>query len=288
MERVEIAVVGATEESRLSIARAMDSAPADWLIGFCDGIPSPDVLCVTVGDVAAPADSIRFDPSDPGALVPSIAERLAAASSRTVVVTSAMRGCGVTAIALHLAAAVACDGQTCFVDLDTSWGAKARLRLPDDSLTWATGRVPDCALPVAGGFRAALSPGDGTIPPVSLVSDLGSAFDRLVVDSPGMERAPEYRVHAGIMVLPPSGEGACRTRALLEKMSELRWICVANRPGPGGEITRPEIERILGRSIALELPCTPALRDVEGERLLTSPWHRWVRRLHALGREVFT
>jgi hypothetical protein len=43
---------------------------------------------------------------------------------------------------------------------------------------------------------------------------------------------------------------------------------------------------VMGRRFALELPCTPALRDVEGERLLRSVSHRWVRRLDALGEGI--
>jgi hypothetical protein len=138
-------------------------------------------------------------------------------------------------------------------------------------------------VPVMGGFRAFVSPGDGDPPPRGLIERIGPAFDSLVLDASAISEERSDR-HAVVCLLPPTDEGARRARRTLELMPALRWVFVANRLGPGGETTVGELERILGHRIALELPCTPALRDVEGERLLTSRIHRWVRRIEALAR----
>jgi hypothetical protein len=282
---VEISVL-AKETDRLAIARALDAAPSEWSIEFSSGGCPPSGLCVAAADALdAPVDAIRFDPQRPNELVPAIANRLRARSPRVVIVTGASRGCGVTTVALHLAGVIASRCRTCFVDLDRSWGARDRLGLPENALTWGSGDLENALLPVAGGFRALISPGDNSPPPPDLVQGLVSRFESVVVDAPDHVQETEP-VRAAVLVVSPTDEGARRARRMLAESPDLPWVCVSNRLGPGGETTRSELERVMGRRFALELPCTPALRDVEGERLLRSVSHRWVRRLDALGEGI--
>lgn len=65
------------------------------------------------------------------------------------------------------------------------------------------------------------------------------------------------------------------------------WAVVCNRLGPGGEMTRTELERIVEHRIGLELPCTPALRDAEDEgKLLGLRVSRYSRRVVQLARAL--
>lgn len=48
-------------------------------------------------------------------------------------------------------------------------------------------------------------------------------------------------------------------------------------------MTRSALERILERSVALELPCAAALRDAEDDaRLVTTGFSRWLRAIDRL------
>ncbi|HEX3327543.1 MAG TPA: hypothetical protein VHV50_11150, partial [Actinomycetota bacterium] len=59
------------------------------------------------------------------------------------------------------------------------------------------------------------------------------------------------------------------------------------RLGRGGETTRRQIEEIVGRKVALELPCCPGLRDAEGkQRLVALRWSRWGQAVIRLGRAL--
>jgi hypothetical protein len=70
---------------------------------------------------------------------------------------------------------------------------------------------------------------------------------------------------------------------LIDCWPQLNWLLVSNRCGPGGETTRAELQAIIGRRVALELPCAPSLRDAEDDgRLLTSRLSPWVRRVDRL------
>ena len=114
-------------------------------------------------------------------------------------------------------------------------------------------------------------------------------FERVVIDCPdlGVAGGALGDVDAGVLVVPPTMPGVRRAAAVLERHDAVRWAVVLNRMGPGGETTRAELHRVLGRRTALELPCSPSLRDAEDDaRLVTSSWTRYVRRvdrlLHAL------
>jgi Flp pilus assembly CpaE family ATPase len=217
------------------------------------------------------------------------------APSGSIAVTSPGGGTGCTTVALHLAHALARMGPTCFVDLDVGRGAATRLGFDQTSVrTWADldddpGSVLLSALPVPGGFRALIAPGGAAaIDADTVVSRASSQFQRLVIDAPidGFDAVTE-RVDGAVLVMSPTVVQARRARVLLDARSDVSWAIVTNRLGPGGETTRAELQEILGRRIALELPCSAALRDAEGEgRLLTAPWHRWRRALERLARAL--
>jgi MinD superfamily P-loop ATPase len=238
-------------------------------------------------DVREMPGALRFDPSDPAAILSSVAAT-ASRSGRVVAVVGAGGGVGATTVALHLARAVA-TRRTCLLDLDTTWGLRDRLDLPDDALTWAEaeGEASRCALPVPGGFRVMLAPrGSCDANPEGLVSSARREFERLIVDAPVTTVSSVLGCcDAAVLVMAPGVSGARRARAVLNESPDVPWAVVVNAPGPGGETTRSEMQDILGRRITLELPCTPALRDAEGEStLLGWGWSRWERRVTRLGR----
>jgi hypothetical protein len=84
------------------------------------------------------------------------------------------------------------------------------------------------------------------------------------------------------VVMPPTSPGAARTRALLERIPPRPHAVVVNRQGPGGEATRALLQVALGSTIALELPCSPALRDAEDDGALLARHARWTRRVERL------
>ncbi len=231
---------------------------------------------------------IVFDPNDGGQVVEEVRQQTAVDEAKVFAVFGAGRGVGATTLALHLSAASARDHPTCFVDLDLEWGVAPRLGIASDHLTWAElGAGEDAtrlvALPVAGGFRALLAPRneeDGTSPDdvTGLLRRAADSFDRLFVDCPlpRLRRAAIDRADATVLVVPPTPPGARRALSVLETFPAARWAIVLNRLGPGGETTRAELQRILKRRCALELPCTPAIRDAEDDgKLLSSSWSRY-------------
>jgi len=286
---MKVAVVCCDPALRLAAARAFDGAPATWDVTLCEA-PPEDAGVVVLGpdvapDVAGRHTGIAFDPTRPEILVPQIEATLTKGGRpHVVVVTSAAGGTGTTTIALHLAHALPAAADTCYLNL--TGGVAARLAMPPGALTWAdAGSTQDelrlAALPVAGGFRVLLAPPDVIESEALTILDRAAeAYERLVVDVPagGLLTPVLRRAHAGVIVMAPTRPCAHRTQALLDGLPDLPWAIVSNRTGPGGETTRAGLERILGRRIALEVPCTPALRDCEDDgRLLTGRWSRFSR-----------
>lgn len=237
-----------------------------------------------------------FDTNSPASIIDRVRAELARPPGRTYVVTGAGGGAGVTSVALHLAQVAASHRRTCYLDADSRWSMAARLGITGEHLTWED-QVPGpadegapsnstAALPVAGGFRALFSP--TTFEPRALLNVLDTAcddFERVVVDCPtskSLGLALE-RADAGVLVVPHSAPGARRAAAMLNAYDGMRWAVVLNRAGPGGEMTRAAAHRILGCKTALQLPCTPSLRDAEDEgKLLSSAWSRYVRSIERL------
>jgi MinD-like ATPase involved in chromosome partitioning or flagellar assembly len=204
-------------------------------------------------------------------------------------VTSIRGGTGVTSVALHLAAAAAQSRRVCLIDLDLTWGIEWRLGF-DDIRRWRPGDdVMEASIPVMGGFRV-VAPDVGTSEAVEdLIERAVRAFDVVVADAPeGIALdATLARSSVGVLVVHATIPGARRAAAFCAQRHGIRWAVVANRLGGGGETTIERLARISGRRIALELPCTPSLRDAEDKgRLLPRGWSRWSRRIDSLARAL--
>jgi Flp pilus assembly CpaE family ATPase len=238
-------------------------------------------------------DGIKFDPADPKSVIDEV--EAAAASARSAaaltVVTSASGGTGATSVALHLASSA--DGHgACFLDFDLAYGAAVRLGLRDNHLTWreaadSAESLKLAALPVSGGFRALLSPGDGDPPddPAALLDGAVQVFNRVVVDVPTgpLLNVALARCRSAVLIMGPDIVSAHRSRVFLTDHPATRWAVVVNRTGPGGETTVRALQRIVGHPIAIELPCAPALRDAADDgKLLTSRLWRYRRAIARL------
>jgi Flp pilus assembly CpaE family ATPase len=283
-ENLEIAIVSHDPGIRLVAARAFDDAPANWHVKLHENVPA-NADVVVVGPDVDSVKGIPLDPERPGELVAAIkAAGNSPKRGELTVVTSASGGTGATSIALHLAT---CGDASCLLDLDVVFGCARRLGLPDKHLNWTD--VGDsreslmlAALPIRGGFRALVSPGDGTEPADtdSLLDRTSEAFSNVVVDVPPGRLLPIAlaRSRAAVLVVRPDLQSAHRSASLLRETPSTRWAVVANRLGPGGETTLNNLAAILGRSITLEVPCSPALRDAEDDcELLASRLWRYRR-----------
>ena len=292
---LRVAVVTRDQAMRLEAARAFDDAPPSWVVTLHDSVPG-DADVVVFGPDLGRAPGIVFDPLDPGGVVRAIKARVESdRSGSSVVVTSASGGTGVTTLALHLAAAAAQSSNTCVLEAEALSGAALRLGLEEGSYrTWAEvdgdGSILEGAVPMPGGFRALLAPPTWKR---DLFGDVAAAaqrvFDTLIVDAPFCCPWPLFPEDAftGVVVMSPTVPSAHRTRSLLDGHPDTSWAIVSNRLGPGGETTRTELEGTLERRIAVELPCTPALRDAEDEgRLLSTGWTRYWRAVVRLSKAL--
>lgn len=285
MDQIRVAIVSLDPAMRLAAAKAFDGAPSSWFVSLHREVPEGADVVVLTPEVDG--EGVRFDPDRPRDVIQAVKDASGGAG-RVVVVTGASGGLGVTSIALHLAAAWGRRTRTCYFDLDGGGGSRMRLGMPADVLTW--GDVGDdedslllAALPVAPGVRAYVAPQDATGEPLPVLERAAPMFERIVVDTPagGLEIAIQV-ADMGILVAAPTFPSIERARDLLAR-HPLRWAVVTNRIGPGGEATRAELEAVLGRTIGLELPCAPRLRDAEDDRRLLDPaWSRWARRIERL------
>jgi Flp pilus assembly CpaE family ATPase len=292
---MKIAVVCRDPTLRFQAARAFDRVPPTWEVELYEHPPQDADVVVLGPDVAGEETGIVFDPERPELVVAQVSDALRHRSPhRVVVVTAPCGGTGATTVALHLAHKMADAAPTCYLELAV--GGADRLDMPPDALTWAQAgssaeNLRVTALPIAGGFRVLLAPREevDASHALEVVDRAADSFDRIVVDAvPKRLLAPVLdRAHAGLMVISPTRPCAKKARALLDELPDVPWAIVSNRTGPGGETTRAGLERILGRRIALELPCTPALRDCEDDgRLLSTHWSRFVRSLARLARAL--
>lgn len=294
MRALKVAVVSQDSAVRLQAARAFDSAPPNWTVALHHAPPVDADVVVAGSDMDVEADVV-FDPARPAQVLDDViraADRSRAA--RVIAVTSPGGGTGVTTIALHLARASAQSAPTCLGDFDLEWGARHRLGLPEDALTWADTEVSEsllhAALPVPGGFRVLVSPGETGPPDLgALLEAAGAHFARIICDVGRAAAVPELLRAADtvVLVVAPSASSARRARFVLDRLTSGRIAIVTNRIGPGGEMTRGDIEGIIGRKIAIELPCDRRLRDAEDDgRLLGSHLSRWEHGLRRLWRTL--
>jgi hypothetical protein len=296
MPGATVAIAVSDPALRLLVAQAFDDAPQAWRVSFSD-LPRPDADVVVVDD-AARGDGVVFDPACPDRLLGEIRARLDhplhSLPCRTVAVTG-VAGTGVTSIALHLASIWGRRSETSFVDLDRSWSCVGRLGLGPEVATWdAADRTSDPSrppwVPLAPGVRALVAPaGASPVRSDTVVKEARKASGRLVLDVPYGYWEPEIAalVDAAVVVMSPCVPHAHRVAGILQSVTVDRVAVVSNRLGRGGETTRREIESLIGRKIAVELPTFPGLRDAEGRQgLARLAWSRWGRTLARLARAL--
>lgn len=278
MGAVRVALVCAEPSLRLDLARAFDDAPPAWTVDFHD--EPPEDAGVVVGTGPGPSIDVVFDPARPIDVIGAVESALQR-EGRAIIVTSACGGAGVTTIAIHLAAALSTtSAPACYIDLDRDLGGAARLGMPEDVRTYdpADGLI---AVPHAGGFKALFAPAHSK----AAVADGLGAFPICVVDvpAPGTDEVLLDPMNRVVVVVPPTAPGVTRTRALLERHESGAWVIAGNRVGPGGESTRTQLARALGRRFDVMLPCSAPLRDREDDgALLTTPLSRWKRHFDRL------
>ena len=269
----------------MQLARAFDEAPAAWLVSLHDDVPS-DADVIVCGRGMEVEDAIPFDPQTPQLAIAEVQRRARARSvGQRIFVCGSTGGSGATTLALHLAAA----GRACVVETSRS-GVRRRLGLAS-ARSWPTDSEEEPSpLPVAPGFRVLLAPPSSTIEDARLIVDRAvSKFSSVIVDCQARDieevAAPG---DIGVLVTVP-------TRPAIERAKEIvgvkgpRWAVVTNRTGPGGCLTRRRLEVLLDHRIAIELPCSAALRDAEDEgSLLTSPMSPWWWKVKRLWRALET
>jgi hypothetical protein len=271
---------------RLQLARAFDHAPAAWRVTLHDSPPA-DVDVVVAGPGEDCPGAIECDPTDPDALLETIATATSTGNAAPIVVVGASGGCGATTVALHLGAV----SGACVIEGDPG-RIRRRLDMPT-AKTWAGALdgepIELSALPVAPGLRVLLSTDQEKRELDRVVDAAARTFSRVVVvfGSGAIDLAATARI--GVLVAAPTRPSAERAAEIVAGATQTRWAIVTNRTGPGSSFTRRGLEKIIGRRIAVELPCSPALRDAEDEgRLLTSPLSPWLWQIKRLWRALET
>ena len=285
---LRIAAVSSDETIRLQLARAFDAAPPSWMVTLHHEAPGDTDIVVCGPDRDVPG-AVTFDPERPQLLVPDIAARIVKTGGRTILVVGATGGCGASTVALHLAAV----GEACLIE---GSGDDLRRRLAlDTAKSWSDALsgepLESSALPVAPGFRVLLSPRTSTAEDVARVLERSvPLFDHVLVDAPAATATELSEPGAiGVLVFAPSRPSIVRAQRIVAENPAMRWALVATRTGPGGSLRGREIERLLERKLAVELPCSAGLRDAEDEgRLLTSPLSPWLWQMKRLWRALAT
>lgn len=272
MTDVHVALVCPDDRLRMAAAAAFDRAPAEWDVRLHRTPPDDAAVVVSVGCLVE--DAVRFDPASPDLVVDEVARRLATKYSTTVVVVAASGGCGASSVALHLAAEA--SRRTCLIGRG------------EHDLAHRLGIEPEAArggpVPVPGDFRL-IEVDDSDV--AETVDELTGSFQAVILD--GARRALASIAPRGpdcVLVLAPTVPSARSAAELLGRFPDLRWAIVTNRLGPGGETSSAQLQRILGRRICLELPCSRGLRDAEGECRLVSVWSPWRHRVARLARAL--
>lgn len=274
-----VALVTQDDGVRSCAARAFDAAPANWRLEFHEA-PPPGCDHVVFGADSAPDLEPRFDPLRPATLLPELPPR---SQSRAVGVVAACGGAGVTTVALHLAASLGNGAGTLLVEPPGRRSLSVRLGVPEEAAVWQPGESAEVSVPVAGGCRllrtadlvAALRSLEEAGRPAAVDLDIPLETTRDVV-AKGL-------LGAVVVVVPPSRPAARLTRPLLQQLGDLDRVVVSNRTGHGGEMTRDKLSAVIGAPVALELPCSPALRAAEDSGLLVQqPWNRWWRLMRRL------
>lgn len=279
----EVAIVSRDPAARMAAARTFAAAPPEWSVALVEEAPAHADAIVYGRDIAN-GDGIVFDPARPRDALRTV-QALATrpTTKRMVAVVGATGGAGATALALHLAAEW--GPRTCCAELQRS-GIAAWLDLPSDARAWSRDDDAPPVLPVGGGFRVLLAPDPARDSAELPLASLLAGFDHVVVDAGTRRDLAPLLDDAAVLVTPPTRPGARAAREVLDAWPDARWAVVVNRAGPGGQIMRAGLADLIGRRVALELPCCPALRDVEDEARLLSGRHRWSRCVTRLARAL--
>ena len=287
----KIAIVGVDPDYRLAAARAFDDAPTEWNVAIFESPPaSADVIvgCPDSGDRA----DVRFDPGHPGRLIQEVSNVLARkATGRVISVMAASGGVGVTSVALHLAAAFR-PFKSCYLACSPDPALTARLNLPNEHPTWS--EVMDgeslmkAAIPVAPGFSVFFAPEPLSADHLqNFLALCRSNYDRVVIDASGGNGSVSAISDRCVVVASATRPSMHRTRHWLRAQKLHSVALIANRLGPGSELSRVKLQSIVGARILFELPCTPVLRDREDEgKLHLSTWSRYWRRIRMLARAL--
>lgn len=264
MAQVRVALVCPDDALRMVAAKAFDEAPPEWDVHLHRNVPEGADVVVAVG--CELADSVAFDAAHPADVVDEVKRRLATSRRSLITVVAASGGCGATSVALHLAAEA--TNATCVV-------------ASSDQLTHRLGLDPAAVaggpIPVPGGFKVVKATAPERAP------DLLGDFENVIVDAGRAALEWPVASHGGcVLVLAPTLPSARAAAELLQSFPERVWAVVTNRLGPGGETGSAELQRVLGRRICLELPCSRGLRDAEGECRLLPGWSWWRRRVRRL------
>ncbi len=283
---LRIAAVSRDDQVRLQLARAFDAAPAGWDVTLHDS-PPHDADVLVAGPDTKVGGAIRFDPADPQGLITAIEESSARQATGPMVVVGASGGCGATTVAVHLAAV----GKACLIDA-SGGDIRRRLDMPG-AKSWAPALAGEAvelsALPVAPGFRVLLAPDDGERDLTRVLDLAGTAFPIVILETgrAGLDRIAAPRI--GVLVATPTRPSCERAAEIVAAYTETRWAIVTNRVGSGSSLTKRRLEAIVGRKLAVELPCSPALRDAEDSgRLVTSPLSVWLWQVKRLWRALRT
>ena len=272
MNQVRIALVCPDDGLRMAAARAFDAAPPEWDVTLHRDVPDEADALVAVGCEVPTA--IPFDPTRPTLVVDRVKERLATTDRRRVAVVGASGGCGATTLALHLAASA--SKGPCLVFDGPGTGVAHRLGLDPQT-------VSSTPVPVPGGFKVACADGDEL---GSVTAASADRFASIVVDAGSAASSILDTSDACVLVLSPTVPSARAAADLLQAFPGRPWAVVTNRLGPGGETGSAELQRILGRRLTLQLPCSRGLRDAEGEGRLVPSWSPWRRRVERLARAL--
>jgi hypothetical protein len=265
---LRVAVVCADDRVRMLIARAFDAAPLEWEITMCE-TPPPSADVVVTADEAIPG-AVYFDPDHPERLLKDVEDNRRQSSMQVVSVFGATGGCGTSTIALHLAARA--KASTCVLVADRV-SAALRLGLEPNEI----GREP---VPVPGGFRIACCD-DADL--TTAVLEAQGRFEAILIDAgrAWSDSVVEQSARS-VFVLPPSVPGGRSALRWVERFPHQPTAFVVNRLGPGGEVRRSDLERVIGRRVATELPCVRRLRDAEDDGRLLAGWSPWTLRVGAL------
>lgn len=213
---------------------------------------------------------------------------------RVIAVLPARPGCGATTFATNLALTLHDAERVCLLDLDLAHGDVARTLHLEPARTIATpGDGPDAVithyLPGLDCVLAPARPGESARIPAerigALIGDLGSGYDRVVVDTPGdlslaVLAAIDMADHH-VLVTSPERPALIELRDTLNVLDLLGYAprprsVVVNRADAGAGMGCTDIEELLHTGVTGFVPLdrdVPASRNRGTPLALSDPAH---------------